>query len=117
MDNEAGPRHLRGLVQPSDLSAYLGVPEPTFRVWRKRRQEWIDRGRPSSVALYTLLPEPVRDPASPDEPFMINGAFVYDVLDVKELRRAIEAHGRKMGNPNIATLNVKKDAGHAKETP
>lgn len=106
------PRNLRGLVQPKDMADYLGVPEPTFRVWRKRRQTWIERGRPQSRAVYTLLPDPVRDPGNPAEPFIINGAFVYDVDDVRKLRGAIEAHERKAGNPNIATLNV-KDPDHA----
>lgn len=111
MKSDEGPRHLRGLVQPKDMADYLEVPEPTFRVWRKRRHTWIERGRPKSRALYTLLPDPVKDPENPDEPFMINGAFVYDAGDVRELRDAIKAHERKLGNPNIATLNV-KDPNH-----
>ncbi|MEW1813057.1 hypothetical protein AB0284_20440 [Pseudarthrobacter phenanthrenivorans] len=108
--SEEGPRHIRGLVQPSDLSAYLKVPEPTFRVWRKRRREWIELGRPESKAVYTLLPDPVTDPENPAEPFMVNGAFVYDIEDVRKLRAAVGAHDRKSGNPHIATLNS-KDTG------
>ncbi|KIC68697.1 hypothetical protein [Pseudarthrobacter phenanthrenivorans] len=107
---DKGPRNLRGLVQPRDMAEFLGVPEPTFRVWRKRRQEWVEKGRPKSRAVHTLLPEPVRDPENPSEPFMINGAFVYDVSDVIKLRDEIVAHERKAGNPNIASLNVKDPA-------
>ncbi|HEX9226702.1 MAG TPA: hypothetical protein VF885_08595 [Arthrobacter sp.] len=93
------PRNLRGLVQPKDLAEYLGVPEPTFRVWRKRREDWINKGRQPSSAVYTLLPDGVKDPANPDVPFLINGAFVYDVEDVRRLRKALEEHERKAGNP------------------
>lgn len=98
MKTEA-PRSLRGLVQPKDLAAYIAVSEETFRVWRSRRQTWIEQGRPASKAIYTLLPEPVKDPYSPGEPFLFNGAYAYDMDDVVRLRAALAAHKSRSGNP------------------
>lgn len=96
------PRSLRGLVQPKDLAEYISVSEETFRVWRSRRQAWIEQGRPASKAIFTLLPEPVEDPSRPGEPFLFNGAYAYDVDDVVKLRTALAAHKGKAGNPDWA---------------
>jgi len=96
------PRSLRGLVQPKDLAEYVSVSEETFRVWRSRRQTWIQQGRPPSKAIYTLLPEPVKDPERPGEPFLFNGAYAYDVDDVVKLRAALAVHKGRAGNPEWA---------------
>lgn len=97
------PRNLRGLVQLKDLAEFLGVLEATLRVWRKRRGAWIVGGRKQSSAIYTLLPEPVKDPANPDVPFLFNGTVAYDVDDVKRLRAALEARERRAKSPHRQT--------------
>lgn len=97
------PRNLRGLVQLKDVAEFLGVLEATLRVWRKRRRAWIAQGRKPSSAIYTLLPDPVRDPANPDVAFLFNGSVAYDVEDVKRLRVALEARDHHAGPPRRST--------------
>lgn len=106
------PRNLRRLVQPKDLAEYISVSEETFRAWRSRRQMWVEHGRPTSTALYTLLPDPVKDPQDPTQGFKINGAYVYDVDDVVKLRSALAAHISRAGNPEWAQT-FRKQEDHA----
>lgn len=94
------PRNLRGLVQTKDLADFIGASEATLRVWRKRQQDWVARGRPASSAVYTLFPDPVRDPQSPESAFLFNAAPVYDLGDVVRFRTRLEAHASNRGNPN-----------------
>ncbi|KRF04347.1 hypothetical protein ASH00_14685 [Arthrobacter sp. Soil782] len=97
---QAEPRNLRGLVQTKDLADYVGVPEATIRVWRKRHSDWVARGRPVSKALPSQFPEPVSDPQEPaGAPFMVNSAPVYDVADVMRFGAYLRQHERKAGNP------------------
>jgi len=106
------PRNIQGLVQPRDLAEFISVSEETFRVWRSRRQTWIEQGRPPSKAIYTLLPEPVKDPEQPNEPFMFNGAYAYYVEDVVKLRTDLAGHKSRAGNPEwVQTFERKEKRG------
>lgn len=89
-------------MQPRDLAEFISVSEETWRVWRSRRQTWIENGRPPSKAVWTLMPEPVKDPEHPDEPFLFNGAYVYYARDVMNLRAALAQHKGRAGNPEWA---------------
>lgn len=90
------PRNLRGLVQTKDLADFLGVTEDAVRAWRKRHLDWVARGRPASRAIPTAFPDPVGDPRSPGEAFLINAAAVYDMADVMRFAEYVEEHRRKL---------------------
>lgn len=94
------PRNLRGLVPTKDMADFLGVPESTIRVWRKRHQDWVSRGAPPTEAVHTLFPDPVSDPQDPGVPFLINAGPVYDVAGVVLFAEHVRNYQGKKGNPS-----------------
>lgn len=91
MDDRVAPRNIRGLVGSLDMAVYLGVSDSTIRNWRLRKQKWVEAGRPKTRAVPAIFPDPVPDPADPEQPFILNRDRVWDVVDVVRFKRELES--------------------------